>query len=314
MMPASANNSRALVVFGEFFLDFVFYNLPGAPQLGEEVKTASFARFPGGGVAKTALVAAALGTPTRVITRVGKDAPASAEWRQLLRSGISIKGCEFVSDLPTAMTICVAFNGDRMMVTHDTINRKLEKLLSRRQVLAQIRSSKHLHLACPMWPFRTWLPAIRKLHRQGLTLSLDMGWNPEALQSTELPVLLREFEFTFPNEAEAKAMTGNRAVEAAAKKLARWIRVPVIKLGKDGCITVQEGRIVRVKSIHVRTVDATGSGDAFNGGFLHGYLAGWGLEDCLRAGNVCGALATTRPGGSSAIPTPKKLRALMRKL
>jgi sugar/nucleoside kinase (ribokinase family) len=58
-------------------------------------------------------------------------------------------------------------------------------------------------------------------------------------------------------------------------------------------------------------VDATGAGDAFNGGFLHGYLAGWTLEECLRAGNICGALATTGPGGSCALPTQKSLRKLM---
>jgi sugar/nucleoside kinase (ribokinase family) len=96
--------------------------------------------------------------------------------------------------------------------------------------------------------------------------------------------------------------------------LARWVRVPVIKLGPDGSLAVRDGRVFRVKSIRVRSVDATGSGDAFNGGFLHGYVSGWPLEECLRAGNVCGALATTRPGGSSAIPGPKKLHELMKKL
>lgn len=66
--------------------------------------------------------------------------------------------------------------------------------------------------------------------------------------------------------------------------------------------------------MQVRSVDATGSGDAFNGGFLHGYLAGWPLEECLRAGNICGALATTGAGGSCAIPTRERLKKLMKKL
>jgi sugar/nucleoside kinase (ribokinase family) len=132
------------------------------------------------------------------------------------------------------------------------------------------------------------------------------------LESAKLPALLKEFEFVIPNELEAKAMTGEKTVERAAKKLARWACVPVIKLGEDGSLAVQNGKFVRMKSIRVRAVDATGAGDAFNGGFLHGYLARWPLEDCLRAGNICGALATTRAGGSSAIPTPKKLRELMR--
>ncbi len=312
--PASARSDRGLVVFGEFFFDLVFYDLPRVPRMGEEVKTTSFARFPGGGLATTALVAARLGTPTTAITRVGRDALASPEWQKLIQGGVSTQGCEFDPRLPTAMTVCAACEGDRMMITHDRINVKLERLLARSVVQKQLRRGGHLHLACALRPPQMWTAPIRKLRKRGLTISADLGWNPEVLKSPRLPALLKEFEFTFPNESEAKAMTGEKTVEAAARKLARWVRIPVVKLGLDGSLAVRNGQILRVKSIRVRAVDATGAGDAFNGGFLHGYLAGWPLEKCLRAGNVCGALATTGAGGSSAIPTRKNLKKLMEKI
>ena len=314
MTPASVQNNNRLVVFGEFFVDLVFFDLPRVPQLGEEVKTTSFGMFPGGGVATTALVASHLGTPTKIVTRVGRDMHASPVWRKLAQSGISMAGCVFDPNLPTAVTVCAAFDGDRMMITHDTINRNLEKLLMRATAQKQLQSATHLHLACSLWPIHKWAPVVRKLRRLGLTLSTDIGWNPEALQSPQLPSLLRNFEFVLPNEAEAKAMTGERSVEAAARKLARWVRMPVVKLGQAGSLTVRDGKIRRIGSIRVRAVDATGSGDAFNGGFLHGYLAGWPLEECMRAGNVCGALAASQAGGSSSIPTPKKLQDLMKTL
>jgi ribokinase len=311
---AFARSDRGLVVFGEFFFDLVFYDLPTIPRMGREVKTASFERLPGGGLATTALVAARLGTPTRAITRVGRDALGSPEWQKLAGSGIATEGCEFDPHLPTAMTVCAACEGDRMMITHDRINAKLERLLARPSVQKQLRSGWHLHLACALRPPQLWLAAIRKLRKRGLTISGDWGWNPEVLESPRLPSLLKEFEFAFPNESEAKAMTGEKTIEAAARKLARWVRVPIVKLGPDGSLAVRDGKILRVKSIRARAVDATGSGDAFNGGFLHGYLAGWALEDCLRAGNICGALATTGAGGSSVIPTRQSLRKLMNRL
>lgn len=314
VISASARSDRGVVVFGEFFFDLVFYHLPRVPRMGEEVKTASFARFPGGGLATTALVAARLGTPTNAITRIGRDALASPEWRSLIQSGISTQGCEVDPHLPTAMTVCAAYEGDRMMITHDRINVKLERLLVRSGVQKQLRRGWHLHLACALRPPQAWVAAIRKLRKRALTVSADLGWNPDVLESPRLPSLLKEFEFTFPNELEAKCMTGEKTVEAAARKLARWVRVPVVKLGPDGSLAVRDGEIVRMKSIRVRAVDATGSGDAFNGGFLHGYLAGWPLEECLRAGNVCGALATTSAGGSSAIPTRQALKRLMKTL
>jgi sugar/nucleoside kinase (ribokinase family) len=314
MPPASARKNRGLAVFGEFYFDLVFYDLPRAPRMGEEVKTAHFATFPGGGLATTALVTAGLGTSTKVITRVGRDAPPSPAWQTLQRSGISIEACEVDPRLPTAMTICAAFDGDRMMITHDAINLRLEKLFVRRGVQRQIRAVRHLHLACGLRPPQAWGAAIRTLRNLGLTISADIGWNPEVLESPRLPALLKELDFLFPNELEARAITGEKTVEQALTKLARWVRVPVIKIGEGGSAAMHDGKIVRVKSMRVRTVDATGAGDAFNGGFLHGYLARWPLEACLRAGNICGALATTQPGGSSAIPTRKKLIELMKKI
>jgi ribokinase len=314
MTSPSSPNRKGLVVFGEFFLDLVFFNLPTVPRLGEEVKTTSFGKFPGGGLATTSLVASALGTPTKIITRVGQDIVASPAWQRLVESGISTDGCEFSPNLPTAVTVCAAVNGDRMMITHDAINQNLRNLLSRKSSKEQIQSAKHLHLACSLWPIHKWMPLIRKFRSQGLNLSADIGWNPEAMQSPQLLSLLKEFEFVLPNETEAKAMTRERSAEAAVRKLARWVRVPIVKLGPHGSLTIRDGKIQRIKSIPIRAVDATGSGDAFNGGFLHGYLAGWPLEDCLCAGNICGALAASKPGGSSAIPTLRKLRELMRKL
>ena len=313
MASASARSQR-LVVFGEFFLDLIFYDLPNLPRLGEEVKTRLFAELPGGGLATTALVAAGLGTSTAVVTRVGLDARLSPAWQKLVKSSVSIEACEFSGKFPTARTVCAAYDGDRMMITHDAINQKLEKLLSLPAVQELLRTSKHLHLACALCPVRTWLPVIRRLRAQGLSISADIGWNPEMFRSRDLPQLLGELEFTFPNEAEARAITEDSNIEQALKKLARWARVPVIKLGSTGSIAIQNGKVARAKSIRVRSIDATGAGDAFNGGFLHAYIQGWPLQDCLRAGNVCGALATTAAGGSSAIPKPKKLKQLMKGL
>ena len=312
MAAFRSDSPPRLIVFGEFFIDLVFYDLPALPRMGEEVKTRRFAELPGGGLATTSLVAATLGTATAAITRVGQDATISPAWQKLALSGVSTKTCEFSSRLPTARTVCAAYHGDRMMITHDAINERLDRLLAQAAVKRQLRSATHIHLACELWPVTPWLSLIRRLRARGLTVSADMGWNPRLFRSRDLSRLLGELDFTFPNEIEALEMTGERTVEQALHKLAWSVRVPVIKLGSVGSVAVQNGKMLRAGSIRVRSIDATGAGDAFNGGFLHAYLAGWPLKDCLRAGNICGALATTGAGGSSAMPTPKQLKKLMR--
>jgi ribokinase len=314
MPPAFGPVAPALVILGEFFRDLVFYNLPKPPEIGREVKAKGFSEWPGGGVATTALVAAKLGTPTSIFTRVGTDAGKTLAWRSLVGRGISMGACEVAAAAPTALTVAINYNGDRMLVTHDAVSAGLEKLLSRQPARKILKNAKHLHLACALRPPSAWVAVVRKLRAQGISISADIGWNPDVFRSRHLPVLLQELDFIFPNEREARAITGEASARRAAEKMARWVRHPIVKIGAGGCIAVRDGRILTVPSLRVHAIDATGAGDAFNGAFLHGYLSGWPLEDCLRAGNVCGALATTGPGGSSAIPTRGKLKALMKRI
>ena len=198
-MNPPAGATRGLVVLGEFFVDLVFYDLPTAPKMGEEVKTRRFAEFPGGGVATTALVAAGLGCPTTVITRVGRDIQGRPAWQKFEQHGIYVGACDYTTRFPTAKTVCAAFDGERMMITHDAINQGLHALLNRPAVRRQIRKARHLHLACPLQPLKTWIRAIREFRSQGLTISTDIGWNPEVLQAPQLPTILRECDFTFPS-------------------------------------------------------------------------------------------------------------------
>lgn len=137
------------------------------------------------------LVAASLGTSIKAITRVGQDVLASPQWQNLVQSGISTQGCEFDPRLPTAMTVCAAFGGDRMMITRDIISRKLERLLERSGVQKELEKASHVHMACALWPLQVWMLAIHKLRKRGLTVSADMGWNPKVLESPRLPSLLR---------------------------------------------------------------------------------------------------------------------------
>jgi len=75
-----------------------------------------------------------------------------------------------------------------------------------------------------------------------------------------------------------------------------------VKLGAKGAMLMSEGIVHKQPTLPGAIVDATGAGDAFNGGFLHEFLRGGNWDDCLRAGNVCGSLAAMAPGGSLGLP------------
>jgi sugar/nucleoside kinase (ribokinase family) len=291
-----------LVVFGEFFSDLIFYQLPRRPQFGEETKTDSFLVAPGGGLATTAIAASRLGTVTGIITRVGADAKVLPTWNEIVSETLDTTACEFRKDLPTALTVCVAYKNDRMMVTHEPINRRLENLLDSEAVQQKLSRTRHVHLACALRQPSKWLPILRDLRERGITISADFGWNPD-ISINQLLSIIRHCDIIFPNEREARAVTGTTSARRAIEKLQDWVRIPVVKIGIKGALLMAEGKLYRQPGLHVQVVDATGAGDAFNGGFLHAFLHGSGWDDCLRAGNICGSLAATRPGGSKGLPS-----------
>ncbi|HEX4757757.1 MAG TPA: carbohydrate kinase family protein [Terracidiphilus sp.] len=296
-----------LVVFGEFFTDLIFYRLPRRPRFGEESKTDSFLIAPGGGLATTAIAASRLGSVTGVITRLGADAKSLPTWNQIAQENLDTSACEYRKDLPTALTVCVAYKIDRMMVTHEPINLRFEDLLDKPAVRRKLEQARHVHLACALRRPAKWLPVLRALRERGITLSADFGWNPE-ISVNQLISIIRYCDLIFPNEHEAQAITGTKTPISALEKLRDWVRTPVVKLGAKGALLMAEGKIHRQPALPLPLVDATGVGDAFNGGFLHAFLHGAGWDDCLRAGNICGSMAGTRPGGSQGLPGPQEFK------
>jgi sugar/nucleoside kinase (ribokinase family) len=296
-----------LVVFGEFFSDMIFYNLRRRPRFSEESKTESFLIAPGGGLATTAIAASRLGTRTGVITRIGADAEYLPTWSQIAQEKLDISACEYRKDLPTALTVCIAYKADRMMVTHEPINHHLENLLANKAVQTKLAQTRHVHLACALRRPAKWLPVLRNLRERGITISADFGWNPD-ISINQLISIIRYCDFVFPTEHEARAITGTKSPLSALEKLQEWVRVPVVKLGAKGSLLMAEGKLYRQPALALPLVDATGVGDAFNGGFLHAFLRGSGWDDCLRAGNICGSMSGTRPGGSQGLPTPQEYK------
>ncbi|GBO84321.1 carbohydrate kinase family protein [Marinobacter salsuginis] len=77
--------------------------------------------------------------------------------------------------------------------------------------------------------------------------------------------------------------------------IARGKEFVVCTHGSEGATLLnKEGRWLEQPVMPVSgVVDTNGAGDAFFSGFLHRYLQGAELADCLRAGAICGALCVT---------------------
>jgi sugar/nucleoside kinase (ribokinase family) len=167
----------------------------------------------------------------------------------------------------------------------------------------RVQECRHLHISS-YYLQRNLRPDVggifRRAHELGLTTSLDTGWpSDEEQHDADLLEVWPHLDLFLPNESEAVQLSGRPSVEAALTSLGARIFTVVVKLGPNGSMARRRGQVVRSAGFQVEAVDTTGAGDSFNGGFLHGYLAGLHLEDCLDLGNACGALSTRGVGGTT---------------
>jgi sugar/nucleoside kinase (ribokinase family) len=103
-----------------------------------------------------------------------------------------------------------------------------------------------------------------------------------------------------PNEVELRGLARTEDVEDAVRRLENGRTRTVAKLGREGAAALDGGRFVRVPAFQVEPLDTTGAGDSFDAGFLHAWLRGLPLLECLRWGAACGSLSTRGLGGTGA--------------
>jgi sugar/nucleoside kinase (ribokinase family) len=93
-----------------------------------------------------------------------------------------------------------------------------------------------------------------------------------------------------------------------------WLgnRVPtlVVKLGQHGALLRRGQHEVTVPGEKTDCVDTVGAGDSFDAGFLHKFLRGAPLEECMRFANKVAAYSTREAGGVEAFRNTAKIEEL----
>jgi sugar/nucleoside kinase (ribokinase family) len=78
---------------------------------------------------------------------------------------------------------------------------------------------------------------------------------------------------------------------------------PVVTLGAEGGLYLDEGRARRFAARPVGVVDTTGAGDVFHGAFAAGLSRGWTLEKSIDLACRAAALCCTALGGAGRLMT-----------
>jgi len=168
--------------------------------------------------------------------------------------------------------------------------------------LDYLASARHFHLSS-FFLHRALRPRIAELFRtmkqRGLSTSLDTNDDPQDLWEGLFEVL-KFVDVFLPNDREAKRIARKDNLDEAVATLAQCVSVLAVKLGAEGAMACGPQGIVRCAACAVEAIDPVGAGDSFDAGFIHAYVRGAGLAECLAQGNAAGAFSTTRPGGTEA--------------
>jgi 5-dehydro-2-deoxygluconokinase len=86
----------------------------------------------------------------------------------------------------------------------------------------------------------------------------------------------------------------------------------VEKIGPEGArIHLQGGEVIDAPGFPVEIYNILGAGDAFGGGFIYGFVNGWGWYKSARLGNACGAIVVTKHGCANFMPTMAEVAAFV---
>ena len=303
------SNPRVLVV-GSANLDLVA-QVDRAPEAGETVMGGLFHQMHGGKGANQAVAVARMGAKASFLSCVGQDIIGDFLIRDLESSGIDTAwvkrtpecstGCAFIMVFPNGNNCITVDPAANLALTPADVERAREVIERADAVISVLEI-----------PLEVVEAAFRVARKAGTLTVLDAG--PARHCPAEI---LRLADVVSPNDTELAHMTdidvsGHvSAREAAEKLLAQGVRSVVLKLGSDGSMLVTPQAGEHFPAYKIKAIDPTAAGDAFTAAFTVEYAAGAKIAGAIRFANAAGALAATKLGAQSSLPTRQEVEAFV---
>jgi len=266
-----------LTVVGSINLDLVA-QAERLPRAGETVSGARFSRVPGGKGANQAVAAARLGAEVALVGCVGGDELADEALAGLREADVEERW--LVKDAPTGIAlITVDAAGETTIVVAPGANAELRPedlaLGDAEAVLCQQE-----------------IPAdtVARVAELAPRFFLNAAPARESAPPAELTVV---------NRLELEAL-GERP------------GLVCLTLGEEGAVLLEKGEeVARAEPPAVEAVDGTAAGDAFTACLVVSLIEGRSREEALARACAAGALAASRFGAQTSLPTAEEVDALV---
>ncbi len=302
--------SKPVVCAGEILVDLI-------AEPGETLATASrFAIREGGAPMNAAVALARLGTPARFCGVVGDDGFGQRLRRLLDREGVDATALRSIASEPTS--IAYAWRDERGD-GHFQLIRMADRMVSATDVaLAGVENAASLlvgSVALAAEPSRSAITTAVSIARDaGVPVVFDINVRPtiwpdrEALASACEPVLQAATVLKVSLDDAVHLWDAGTPETVMERCRAYPASLVVVTDGSRGVAVCdpQAGTIRRFAVEPVDAIDPTGAGDAFTAALINRLIAcDWNTpaDEDVRFAMAAGALATTRQGALTALPT-----------
>ena len=160
-------------------------------------------------------------------------------------------------------------------------------------------------------PFTLSMAAARAAKARGVTTMLDPA------PASDIPLeAFHDLDIITPNQTEAEYHTGIRvdnipSAQAAAEALMeRGVGTAIVKMAEQGVYWAWRESSGHIPAYKVKVVDTISAGDAFSGALAVALGEGRSMEESIRYGAAAGALAVTKRGVQTAMPSRTEVDGL----
>lgn len=292
-----------ILVAGSANLDFVV-RAGHIPAPGETVLGRDFQTFPGGKGANQAVACArAGGTATAMLCALGDDDFAKPLLASLAEANVQLHPIRSAQPTGTAF-ICVSDGGENAITVAPGANNDLQPS----------HWPSHLHITHLLMQLETPLPTVQAFAKAARAQGAKVVLN--AAPAKELPPeLLLQVDMLIVNEGELATLAGkNGDVLAQLERLAKQhhLHELIVTLGSQGCLAWHYGHVVQQKAFAIDVVDTTAAGDTFCGTLVAALSRGSTLPQSLIEASAASALACTKLGAQSSIPSREEVLHFMK--
>ena len=153
--------------------------------------------------------------------------------------------------------------------------------------------------------------AVRLAKESGCMISLDLAsYNVINENHYFLKELIRKYvDIVFANEDESFAYT-HLNPEESVNAMAQRCDIAVVKVGKRGSYVQQGDKMYHIGAVSTASVDSTGAGDLYAGGFLHALSEGFDIRRCAEIGTIAAGRVVEIVGTKLSEETWEEIRRI----